>query len=110
MILLKCNNFIQGAYSIRDIYIQLCNSLVIELKANNNLGIIQFLDKYTITQLKRALSNISVNQYGCLSILDNSDSGKILRILEFGNNEIRATHVLSKTSNEITKLLTPERR
>lgn len=110
MILLNCNKFIQGAYSIREIFIQLCDSRLTRFQKDNNLGLQQILDYYSLSDIKRAFRNISVNEYGYLYVPNKTSSELILRYLEYGGENVRATHLLSQTVNEINNLFELERR
>ena len=110
MIVLKCNQFIQGAYSIREMFIQLCNKELIKLKKHNNLALLQILDIFDLDEIKQSFKDISVDIYGNLIIPEHTKSSRILRYLEFGGENAKPTHLLTNVSNEINRLFKIERR
>ena len=66
MILLDCKNFLQGAQSIRELFINLCNGKLVQLRKDNSLGLQQILQIYEFRDIRTALNSISINEYGYL--------------------------------------------
>ena len=109
MILIRCNKFLQGANSIREYYIKMCEYQLAKLQKDNSLGLLQLLDKYDLEDIKRAFRFIYVNG-SCLSIPERTEASRILRYLEFGGEDVRPTHLLSTVSNKIKKTFSTEGR
>ena len=110
MILLKTNQFIQGAHSIRETFIQLCNKELIKLRKNNSLALMQISNKYDLDEIKEAFNNIQVDIYGNLIVPEHTNTSVILRYLEYGGEGVRASHLLTNVTNEINRLFKIERR
>ena len=109
MILMNCNQFLQGAGSIREIFIQMCDAQLIKLMKDNSLGLLQILEKYDISDIKRAFRQIYVNG-NYLAAPERTETSKILRYLEYGGENIRPTHLLSSVKRLIIDTFSTERR
>ena len=104
MILVNCKSFLQGATSIRNLFIQMFNYELINLANNNSLGLNQVLQIYTMEDIKRAINSIGYNN-GYLEVPEQSKASKILRYLEYGGENVRPTHIIDKTKDRLYKTL-----
>lgn len=95
---------------MKDIFIQLCDKKLIELQKDNNLGLQQLSNIVPLSDIKRAFRNITVNDRGYLCIPENTQADLILRYLEYGGENSRATHLLSLVVKDIKDLFAIERR
>lgn len=105
MIIFNCRNFIQGAYSIRDLYIQGC---LVELQyeySNMIPGLVGLLKRYSLDDVKRSIYSINIDSNGNLVVPENCEYSRILRLLEFGGEGIRPTHILSLSKNRLINAL-----
>ena len=110
MFIINCKDFLQGANSIREIFIQLCDGELIRLQKDNSLGLHQVLNKFDISDIKRAFRNITINEYGSLVVPDNTEAEFILRYLEYGGEDVRPTHLISSAKTQLVNTLSLERR
>lgn len=100
MIIVNCRNFLQGAISIRSLYINICNYELNNLVDSNSLGLFQILDKYNINEIKEAINSITIsNNY--LIVPEQTKASVILRYLEYGGEDIKAIHFLSKAKSKL---------
>lgn len=104
MIILNCNKFRVGAESVREMFIQLCDAKLVELQKYKNLGLMQMLDKYSVEDLKRAFRSVKVDKYNNLFAATESPSEFILRLLEYGGESVRPTHLISLVKSDLYKL------
>lgn len=110
MIIFNCNSFLHGAYSIREMFIHLCNAKLIKLQKDKSLGLIQLLDKYSLQDIKSSFKDIYINENGYLCTPEQSKSSYILRYLEYGGEDVRSTHLISSVKNDLYNLFSIERR
>ena len=103
MILLNCKDFRQGASSVRNIFINMCEKQLIKLQKDNSLGLKQLLELYSLEDIEQAFNQIYVNKDRQLVIPEQSISSYILRYLEYGGEGVRPTHLLSTVQNEFSK-------
>lgn len=101
MILFNCNSFLQGAYSIREQFINLCNIELLNLQKRDSLGLNQLLEKYDISDIRLAFRQINVDKDGYLIIPEQTKSSIILRFLEYGGDDIRPTHLISTVKRDL---------
>lgn len=110
MRLIDCRNFIQGAETLRTLYIQLCDIYLGQLYQDNSIALKQILERYSMKDIRDAFRNISVDNQGYLFISDKSRYSMLMRYLEFGGENIKPTHILSLAKHKLYKSLSNERR
>ena len=107
MRMINCNDFSQGADTLKLLYINLCDMYLEQLNQNKSLALNQFLTKYNINETRQAFRNIILDNNNFLCFPDDNI---ILRYLEYGGEDIRPTHLLSLAKNKLYQSLSNERR
>lgn len=110
MILMKTNDCLQGAESIRKAYILLCNSLVTKLLNSNDIRLLQLLKIYSLNDIRLSINNITINNKGDIISPEHTRFSKILRYLEYGGDSVKSMHLLSKTTNIVCNTFSMRRR
>lgn len=110
MIIFNCNSFLQGAYSIREMFIQLCDAQLAQLQKDNSLGLMQLSEVYNLREIKSAFRDVYINEDGYLCTPEQNKSSHILRYLEYGGENVRPTHLISSVKSKLLNYFSIERR
>lgn len=98
MILLDCNNYKYLPITLKPLYLNFVNIELLSKKNNRDLAFSQVLDKYSLDEIKEAFRETYIdNNYLISQPQTNSDL--ILRILEYGSRNIKASHFISNVKN-----------
>lgn len=103
MIITNCNNFIQGAYTVRKIYINICRTQLYKLQATHNVGLMQLTKLYDISDIVSAFYSIVINSNGYIEVPEHTKAAKILRYLEYGGENVKPTHLLTDSNKILFK-------
>lgn len=101
MILLKPSNYMQSIDSMKSIFISLCDMEVVNQLKTNSMGFKQVLDIYDLEDIKMSYRTIVIDFRGYLTIPEQSKQSKILRLLEYGGENVQSTHFITKVINKI---------
>lgn len=96
MKLIDCKNFNNNIIEIKNIYISMCDLCLTTLYKNKNLGLLQFQDEFNLSfeETRQLIQEVYVDNGRYLSIPDDNIK---LRYLEFGGENIKPTHLFSKS-------------
>lgn len=108
MIILNCNGLPLGDSVLRDNFIKLCDLELTRLQKDNNLGLMQLSQIYSLKEIKNAFRESYIAN-GILQTPENTKSSHILRYLEYGGEDVRPTHLLSIVKHRLYDLVSVER-
>lgn len=100
MILKQSNSYLSSNV-FRDVYVFYCKNKIVEMIKNQELGMQQILQMYSIDDINNSLDSIRLNQEGDLYIPEQEDSSVVLRYLEYGGENVRALHLFTKVNKHI---------
>lgn len=103
MILCNKSSFM-NSQTFRNYYIYLCENKIVSLLKDKSIGLSQLLQIYDLNDIKSALQSINIDKNNNLYIPDQSNESKIIRYLEFGGENVKATHLFSNINKSIINL------
>ena len=101
MIILDLSNYYNLPLTIKPLFMQIANIEIVQKMKYENLGFKQILEQYTLDEIKFALNQSKVKN-GYLFVESNTKADRIVRLLEYGGEGIKPSHLITDIRNRFS--------